>query len=191
MFTFDDVIMWWSQFRGLSANMRRWRRQWSGVSLRHRYGCLGRYPTAIKRPWTVQKDKASSSPDQLHPDPGRWEKTLSPRDKKGMAFFWCDCLHSNVAITAMLRQGLTARFCMLLYYPILLIKYIKRDSETCNAPMWYIRGLIDGGTLGTYVIIWIFRAILLWRLLVSRKKLLPLGWSRSDQPQPTLGLMST
>ena len=59
-----------------------------------------------------------------------------------------------------MRQGLTARFCMLPYYPILLTKDIERDSETCNAPMWYIRGLIDGGTFGTYVIIWIFRAIL-------------------------------
>ena len=41
----------------------------------------------------VDKARASKLPDQLHPDAGRWGKTLSSQDtEEGKVFFLCDPL---------------------------------------------------------------------------------------------------
>ena len=56
-------------------------------------GCLERYTAATKHLWIAwTKAQESSLSDQLHPESGYCEKTLSPHDTKGTVFFWCDHL---------------------------------------------------------------------------------------------------
>ena len=81
---------WWFQIWGLPANMRQWQR-WCSVSLGHRSGCLGRYPAASRRPWTVwtgrQSQLISSAPIL------DTERQFFHLDTLNVTvFFWCDHL---------------------------------------------------------------------------------------------------
>ena len=93
--TSADSFNFWS----LSANMRRWQRR-SGVSLRHRSGCLERYPAATKRPWTLQTK--TGCPVRLFSPPRSWALKENPfaswyEEWPGFLLLWSSAINAHVA----------------------------------------------------------------------------------------------